>query len=68
MTYQTKKRRKNMKRKQKKQLPKERNEVVFHLIQRAGAGSGAHQKSKKAMRRQEKIKLQKQDYCGILVA
>lgn len=57
-----------MKRKQKKQLPKERNEVVFHLIQRAGAGGGAHQKSKKAMRRQEKIQLQKQDYCGILVA
>lgn len=57
-----------MKRKQKKQLPKERNEAVIQLIHRAGAGGGAHQKTKKAIRRQEKIKLQKQDYCGILVA
>jgi len=57
-----------MKRKQKKKMPKERNEAVFQLIRRAGAGGGAHQKSKKAIRRDEKIKLQKQDYCGILVA
>ena len=52
-----------MSRKQKKnKMPKERNEFVFQLIQRAGAGAGAHQKTKKAIRRQEKIKLQKQDY------
>lgn len=51
-----------MSRKQKKKLPKERNEVVFQLIQRGGAGAGVHQKSKKAIRRKEKIDLKKQDY------
>jgi hypothetical protein len=51
-----------MSRKQKKKMPKERNEFVFQLIQRGGAGGGAHQKTKKAIRRQDKIKLQKQDY------
>jgi hypothetical protein len=51
-----------MKRKQKKKMPKERNEFVFQLIKRAGAGSGPHQKSKKALRRKEKMKIQKQDY------
>jgi len=50
-----------MKRKKQK-MPKERNAVVFQLIKRSGSGSGAHQKSKKAIRRQEKVKLQKQDY------
>lgn len=50
-----------MKRKNQK-IPKERNEFVVQLIKRGGSGGGVHQKSKKAMRRQEKIKLQKQDY------
>lgn len=51
-----------MSRKQKKKLPKERNEFVVQLIKRGGAGAGAHQKTKKALRRKEKISLQKQDY------
>lgn len=49
---------KKMKRKPK--VPKERNAGVFQLIKRAGAGSGAHGKTKKAERRAAKISLQKQ--------
>lgn len=44
-----------MKRKRKTKMPKERNEAVFELIKRAGAGSGEHGKTKKAKRRAEKI-------------
>jgi len=51
-----------MSRKKKNKLPKERNEFVVQLIKRGGAGGGAHVKSKKSIRRQEKIKLQKQEY------
>lgn len=50
-----------MKRKKQK-MPKERNEFVVQLIKRGGAGGGAHQKSKKAIRRKEKMDLKKQDY------
>jgi hypothetical protein len=46
-----------MKRKHKLKLPKERNEFVFQLIKRAGAGSGIHGKTTKALRRAEKMKL-----------
>lgn len=45
-----------MKHKQK-QLPKERNPFVQHLI---GKKQGAHQKSKKAQRRDDKAKLRKE--------
>ena len=45
-----------MKRKQK--VPKERNEAVFQLVKRAGAGSGVHGKSQKAERRAAKVSLQ----------
>lgn len=41
-------------------MPKERNEIVFALAKRAGAGSGQHGKTKKAERRAAKISLQKQ--------
>lgn len=44
--------------KSKKQLPKERNPFVQHLINKAGAG--VHQKSKKAIRSQEKAKIKKE--------
>lgn len=44
-----------MKRKQKQ--PKERNPFVQHLI---GKKQGAHQKSKKAIRRDEKVSLKKE--------
>ena len=43
--------------KRKPKVPKERNEIVFALAKRAGAGSGAHGKTNKALRRAEKIKL-----------
>ena len=43
----------------KKELPKERNPFVQHLINKRGAG--IHQKSKKAVRTQDKVKLKK-DY------
>jgi hypothetical protein len=46
-----------MKQKQKK-LPKERNPFVQHLINRNGGG--IHQKSKKAIRRDEKVQLKKE--------
>jgi len=46
-----------MKQKQKK-LPKERNPFVQHLIGRNGGG--IHQKSKKAIRRDEKLQLKKE--------
>jgi hypothetical protein len=46
-----------MKRKQK-ELPKERNPLVQHLINRRGGG--VHQKSKKAVRRDEKAQLRKE--------
>lgn len=45
-----------MKRKQK-ELPKERNPFVQHLMNRRG---GIHQKSKKAVRRDEKAQLKKE--------
>jgi hypothetical protein len=45
-----------MKQKQKK-LPKERNPFVQHLI---GRKQGVHQKTKKALRREEKTRLQKE--------
>lgn len=45
----------------KKQAPKERNPFVQHLINKRGGG--IHQKSKKAIRRQDKMQL-KQDYHG----
>ena len=45
--------------KRKPKMPKERNEFVFQLIKRAGAGSGVHGKTKKAQRRAEKVALQK---------
>ena len=43
----------------KKQAPKERNPFVQHLINRKGGG--VHQKSKKAIRAQDKVQLKK-DY------
>ena len=43
----------------KKQLPKERNPFVQHLINKSGGG--IHQKSKKAIRQQDKAQLKK-DY------
>jgi hypothetical protein len=43
--------------KRKPKVPKERNEIVFALAKRAGAGSGTHGKTTKALRRAEKIKL-----------
>tara|TARA_R110000868_G_scaffold268433_2_gene527618 strand:- start:4790 stop:4933 length:144 start_codon:yes stop_codon:yes gene_type:complete len=43
--------------KRKLNVPKERNAGVFQLIKRAGAGSGAHGKTNKALRRAEKMKL-----------
>ena len=46
--------------KRKPKMPKERNEFVFQLIKRAGAGSGVYGKTKKAERRAEKVALQKQ--------
>ncbi len=51
-----------MKRKQK-ELPKERNPFVQHLINRKG--SGAHQKSKKAIRRDEKVSLKKELFAKV---
>ena len=49
-----------MKRKTKAKMPKERNAGVMQLINRAGAGAGAHGKTKKAERRAAKISLQKE--------
>lgn len=43
--------------KRKPKVPKERNEIVFALATRAGAGSGAHGKTNKAQRRADKINL-----------
>jgi hypothetical protein len=48
--------------KQKKKVPKPRNEFVTQLISRAGAGGGAHGKSKKAKRRSDKVQLQKETF------
>jgi|AntAceMinimDraft_11_1070367.scaffolds.fasta_scaffold13416_5 hypothetical protein len=56
-----------MKRKHKKDKPKERNEFVVSLIHRQGAGAGSHGKSKKALRRKEKVSLQNQEYCHKVV-
>lgn len=42
----------------KKQAPKERNPFVQHLINRNGGG--AHQKTKKAIRRKDKVDLKKE--------
>jgi hypothetical protein len=52
----------------KKQAPKERNPFIQHLIQRNGGG--VHQKSKKAIRRQDKVQLKKDclDKAIVLVA
>lgn len=52
----------------KKQAPKERNPFVQHLINRNGGG--IHQKSKKAIRRQDKVQLKKDylDKAIVLVA
>lgn len=44
--------------KKTKELPKERNPFVRHLIERNGGG--VHQKSKKATRRDEKSQLKKE--------
>jgi hypothetical protein len=41
-----------------KEITKQRNHIVLALIKREG-GAGAHQKSKKAVRNQEKIRLKK---------
>jgi hypothetical protein len=43
--------------KRKPKVPKERNAAVVQLIKRAGAGSGPHGKTNKALRRAEKMKL-----------
>ena len=43
--------------KRKPKVPKERNAGVVQLIKRAGAGSGVHGKTNKALRRAEKMKL-----------
>lgn len=43
--------------KRKQQLPKERNPFVQHLITKK---SGAHAKSKKAIRRDDKVALKKE--------
>lgn len=52
-----------MKRKQK-QLPKERNPFVQHLITKK---QGVHQKSKKAQRRDEKATLRKEYLCKVVI-
>lgn len=44
----------------KRKLPKSRNEVVFQLIKRAGAGAGIHGKSAKAQRAREKAQLKRE--------
>lgn len=48
----------------KKQLLKERNPFVQHLINKRGGG--VHEKTKKAIRRQEKVQLQK-DYSDKII-
>ena len=48
--------------KRKIKMPKERNAAVMQLIKRAGAGSGAHGKTKKAERRAAKVNLNKEVY------
>lgn len=48
----------------RKPIPKERNPFVQHLIKKK---QGAHQKSKKAERQQDKIQLKK-DYLDKLAA
>lgn len=50
-----------MKNSKNKPLPKERNPLVQHLINRRGAG--AHQKPKKVTRRDDKVRLRK-DYLN----
>ena len=47
--------------KRKLKVPKERNSAVVQLIKRAGAGSGAHGKTNKALRRADKIELKRMD-------
>ena len=49
----------------RKAAPKERNPFVQHLINKRGAG--VHGKSKKAIRRQEKVQLQK-DYSDKIIS
>ena len=43
--------------KRKPKVPKERNAAVVQLIKHAGAGSGPHGKTNKALRRADKVKL-----------
>jgi hypothetical protein len=47
-----------------KQLPKARNPFVQHLITKK---QGAHQKSKKAERRDEKAKLRKECFAKVII-
>ena len=49
----------------RKPVPKERNPFVQHLINKRGGG--VHEKSKKAIRRKEKVQLQK-DYSDKTIA
>jgi hypothetical protein len=49
--------------KTKKEQPKERNPFVLHLVKRK---NGAHQKSKKSIRRSDKIDLQKEYLCKVV--
>jgi hypothetical protein len=44
--------------KQKNKTPKQRNPYVQHLVSKTG--NGAHMKSKKSQRQQDKINLRKQ--------
>lgn len=52
----------------KKEVPQKRNPFVQHLIQRNGGG--IHQKSKKAIRRDDRVQLKKDylDKAIVLVA
>lgn len=49
-----------MSKSKKGKLPKVRNPFVQHLIGKSGGGT--HGKTKKAIRRQEKIDMKKKDY------
>jgi hypothetical protein len=46
-----------------KKLPKERNPFVLHLMKKK---NGAHVKSKKSMRRSDKINLKKEYLCKVV--
>lgn len=47
----------------KQKIPKERNPFVQHLISKK---QGAHEKSKKAIRRKEKMKLCKEQFNQVV--